>query len=346
MLNTKKQTTLFSLDFLSGIKPVFFIFLIFFQVIYLEAQENLVPNGSFEEYWDCPISNNLNNGQFEKAKGWWSPTSCTPDYFNRCNNGIVGIPNNFWGFQEAYHGDAYVGIVPISFDVNNHNPENEYIRTELLYPLKPCYEYKFSMFVALSNYSTHSIGNLGVVLSKENQFYNSCAHISYNLNTVFEYTSDQINDTLNWMKIEGTFIASGEEKYITIGYFFNTLNEDTIFIQDFGVGIYSYLFIDKIELIESNSIKNSSCIEVIDSFPNVFTPNNDGSNDFIDISEYLHITNEVIVVNRWGNIVIILDSDNQIWDGENFPDGVYYFYFDYFIGNLKKRKTGFIHLIR
>lgn len=145
MLNMKKHSTLFSLDFLSGIKRVFFIFLIFFQVFGLRAQENLVPNGSFEEYWDCPISNNLNNGQFEKAKGWWSPTNATPDYFNRCNNGIVGIPTNFWGYQEAFQGDGYVGFGPVAWTNDGQYVGFEYLRTELNSTLLLCVEYTINL---------------------------------------------------------------------------------------------------------------------------------------------------------------------------------------------------------
>lgn len=82
---------------------------------FLRSQENLVPNGSFEEFWQCPVGNDLNDGQFERCKYWWKPTtSGTADYFNECHTGgIVGVPNNFWGYQEAFHGKGYVGILPL-----------------------------------------------------------------------------------------------------------------------------------------------------------------------------------------------------------------------------------------
>jgi gliding motility-associated-like protein len=79
--------------------------------------------------------------------------------------------------------------------------------------------------------------------------------------------------------------------------------------------------------------------------PNVFTPNNDDVNDFWstnfkDDSEYL------IILNRWGQVIIRLDLDNPKWDGksegEPCPEGVYFYR-----GNIRgEEKSGFFHLLR
>lgn len=62
--------------------------------------------------------------------------------------------------------------------------------------------------------------------------------------------------------------------------------------------------------------------------PNVFTPNEDGSNElyFVDVKygEYF----EAIILNRWGNVITTLDTLNQGWDGKSngkfVDDGVYF----------------------
>ena len=59
--------------------------------------QNLIPNPSFEDTVVCPLSAN----EVDKAT-YWSSFRDSPEYFNYCSNlqgGIVGIPNNFIGYQ-------------------------------------------------------------------------------------------------------------------------------------------------------------------------------------------------------------------------------------------------------
>lgn len=62
--------------------------------------------------------------------------------------------------------------------------------------------------------------------------------------------------------------------------------------------------------------------------PNVFTPNEDGSNDlyFVDVKYGEHF--EAIILNRWGNVITTLDTLNQGWDGKTdgklVEEGVYF----------------------
>src|SRR5690606_3174215 len=107
----------------------------------------------------------MNDGQFERAIGWWIPTYGSTDFFHRCNNDSSGawnsvwIPNNFWGHQEAFAGDGYVGFIPV-MDYGG-GLGSEYFRTELISPLKPCVEYRFSMYVSLADFSTHGLSKIG-----------------------------------------------------------------------------------------------------------------------------------------------------------------------------------------
>lgn len=323
---------------------VLHIILLFFSHLLNAQGQNLVYNGSFEEYSECPVSNELNNGQFERATGWWRPTDCTPDYFNSCNNDIVGVPDNFWGHQEAFCGDGYVGFIPVMD--NGTSLGSEYFRTKLISPLKPCVEYRFSMYVSLADFSTHGVGNLGAFFSAENEFQNGCEILKKN--PQIKYTEIPITDTITWTKIEGTFVANGFEKYLTIGHFQNAHDIDTIFVQKLPFGSFDfhpYYYVDSVSLYEIGAVSSDLCNYHID-FPNVFTPNNDGSNDILDVTKYIGFIEEIYILNRWGNVVTVLSKENSIWNGENSSDGVYYYFFEYDLGNIKTQQSGFIQLVR
>lgn len=305
---------------------------------------NLVPNGSFEEYWECPTGNDLNDGQLEKCKHWWKPTFGTSDYFNRCHtNGIVDVPDNLYGNQEPYQGEGYVGIGLIAWNNSTTVVErSEYIQCQLDQQLSPCVEYKFSMKVSLAETSTHAMGKIGVKLTKEaigesfDDFLNFEPEI---VNNVI------ITDSINWFSISGNFIAEGGESYLTIGYFSDIITNDTLFIQeyDFNTSYFSYYYFDAISLVEVGVVNNCAI-----TIANVFTPNSDGDNDYLDFS-YLQYTDDLslTIVNRWGNTVFEYGQNNQIWDGTDLrgnpcSEGVYFYMFK----TKKINKTGFIQLIR
>jgi gliding motility-associated-like protein len=61
------------------------------------------------------------------------------------------------------------------------------------------------------------------------------------------------------------------------------------------------------------------------TIPNVFTPNNDNTNDFFVINNLLlYNFRPIIIKNRWGKTVYQSLQYNNDWDGRGVPDGVYY----------------------
>ena len=81
--------------------------------------------------------------------------------------------------------------------------------------------------------------------------------------------------------------------------------------------------------------------------PNVISPNNDGVNDFFEI-ENLQENTEVIILNRWGNVVFSSTNYQNNWDGKDtsgkeLADGVYTYKY-----KTKDAKIGhgFLHLVR
>jgi gliding motility-associated-like protein len=69
--------------------------------------------------------------------------------------------------------------------------------------------------------------------------------------------------------------------------------------------------------------------------PNVFTPNGDGVNDIFDIQvgQRLEQCTHVEIFNRWGQLIFKSYGVSHMWDGKTFegedcPDGVYFYVVD------------------
>lgn len=86
--------------------------------------------------------------------------------------------------------------------------------------------------------------------------------------------------------------------------------------------------------------------------PNVFSPNVDGTNDQYGIFSENVISQEAIIVNRWGELMIQLNQVNQLWDGtlpsgQLAKDGVYFMKFRLVgLGGEEKEGHVFFHLVR
>lgn len=89
-------------------------------------------------------------------------------------------------------------------------------------------------------------------------------------------------------------------------------------------------------------------------FPNVFTPDGDGSNEVWTSLEQPDGFNsfEVKIFNRWGNVMYVYDKVSGSWDGKNSSgalasEGVYFYTVTAITKNNKEiKRQGFFHLIR
>jgi gliding motility-associated-like protein len=94
--------------------------------------------------------------------------------------------------------------------------------------------------------------------------------------------------------------------------------------------------------------ENCTTENVLDfNFPNVFTANGDGINDFFEIQNLPENT-QVIILNRWGNVVFSSNNYQNNWagtdtTGKELVDGVYTYKFKTEAGNVGH---GFVTLIR
>jgi gliding motility-associated-like protein len=85
-----------------------------------------------------------------------------------------------------------------------------------------------------------------------------------------------------------------------------------------------------------------------------FSPNDDGVNDIFTIDP-LYCTsedlatcfpnNELIIFNRWSDVVFKASPYNNTWEGEGLPEGTYYYIFTA-DREIKKSEKGYITLIK
>lgn len=183
---------------------------------------NYVRNPSFEEFSECP--SNVN--QLHKCLHWQKVPGLndSPDYFHRCSNygGLhVGIPNNAYGIQEPFSGNAYSGI--IMFEKGFYK---EYLQNQLNKPLSCETVYVVGMYIVLANKSKFAIDRVRFCftiepnIKKKTRLYNGRIDDYLICDSgILVKSSNLGTDTINWIRVEGEYIASGGEKYLTIGVF-------------------------------------------------------------------------------------------------------------------------------
>ncbi|MDQ3048331.1 MAG: gliding motility-associated C-terminal domain-containing protein [Bacteroidota bacterium] len=332
-------------------KPFYILFFGFFLLFQIEnecacAQTNLIYNGDFELYDTCPvIVSQPGDPQLETCLGWKIPTYATSDYFNTCALSIVGVPSNTFGYQIPYSGNAYCGafVQRGGPPVSTYGWWVEYIQSKLVSPLKAGFEYEFSVQVVLSDINEYAYWKFGAYFSQSPISRSDAKPFIGVIPQIMNVQNNFITDTLNWVEIKGKFIAQGNENYVTLGFFTDTLMPDTLRFTSFVVepnNHVSYYYIDDCSVYETGNIFE---------YPNVFTPNGDGQNDewkpFISEEEALDI------YDRWGIKVFEITKANQTWDGRTTAgvecvDGVYYFIVKNKNENSSHTKKGFIQLVR
>jgi gliding motility-associated-like protein len=324
-----------------------FLYIIFLLIISIGSvnAQNLVFNGDFEIYDTCP-SNPSTPGdlQIEHCTGWTAPTKIgTSDYFNVCNNAtpfqLAGVPQNLPGYQQPLNGDGYCGFFAWAVSLTDGSSYREYLQTQLPAPLIGGNIYRISFYVSFSG-DNYAVEKIGVLFSSNNFNANTYSPIVATPQII--NTNGIITDSLGWTKIEGEFIANGNEQFLTIGYFEDSLAVyDTLNIDPIWMSPESYYYVDGIELIDVTDKKPLDSDFIL--IPNIITPNRDGLNDLFQLN-FPVIKTEIY--NRWGQKLFESKND-AFWDGRTttgteVPAGTYY----YIITTEKETFKGFIQLLR
>lgn len=307
-------------------KRIFYIIILFSLSTQTLGQTNLVPNPSFEDYFNCP--NNIS--QLYKAKKWKNFCG-SPDYVNTCGQAPASVPYNFGGFQYAASGNAYCDVCVWENTILNAREfvavkldSNLVIGKKYFFSFKtnPCFKssggpafsnkigLKFTTFI---QNDTNNVSNNSLINNQANVF-----------------STNIITDTLNWTKISGSFIADSMYNYVVIGNFFNDANTslDTSFKGGSWPYLGSYYAIDDVcvtrdSLFNSGFSVNTSENENNEVLLNIF-PNPTSDRIFITLTnESKDIT--LSIYNKFGQIVLRKTPfTNSEIDMTSFADGLYF----------------------
>ena len=221
-----------------------------------------MPNGSFENYWQCPT----NNG-YLGVSNWYRVTNHqgSVDYFNTCATlPFFTVPSNINGNQEPYEGNAYYG----GFQYNPSFGEiREYIQTELTSPLTSGQFYNVSFFVSLADMSRYGINNFGAAFTNNAITGN---YFPVHLEIVPQVVSNVvISDKINWTEVSGIFQANGGERYITIGNF--TSDEQNTIVDLSQSSSYAYYYFDNVSVsVQPLSNIDFYSVNRLSVYPNPF----------------------------------------------------------------------------
>lgn len=279
----------------------------------LQAQ-NLVPNPSFELVSTCNVST-LQQG-LNAVSDWttYDYNDNSPDIYNTCFNPPFNPPNTLAGNSMPYLGNTMAGVAQYpSTDLT------EVISVQLNQNLIKDSAYCVSFYAKNAFYQDVSYwsDNLGTLFSSGIVDHNSIRNQTAQIIPSHTLTENE------WIEVSGYFIASGGEDYLNIGFF----TENPSFYHPLPApDDFIYYFLDNVSVIQCNK---DSLLNVTFELPNVFTPNGDGDNDLYSIKQQNIKTLEVLVLNRWGDLVMQYDGKTTQWNGkdakgEEVSDGVYF----------------------
>ncbi len=229
--------------------------------------QNIVPNGSFENYTFCPNS----FAQIYKANGWFQPhkypgsnsvnNSSSSDYFNACSGStMVSVPLNAGGFQFANTGNGYIGIGYYTPN-SNGNAFREYAEVELSQVLTANKKYNLKYFICLANESWFSITKFDAHFSNDSLIYTSQNLYKIPVTPQIQYNG-RISDTLNWVMVSGSFVALGGEKFLTLGNFQDGSVCDSLIVNNNPTIGGAYYYIDDVSLVEDTTLSIEEISEV------------------------------------------------------------------------------------
>ena len=264
--------------------------IIFFVICNICNAQNLVPNGDFEQYQNCPVGFNDFQGF---VSNWLNPCVVnsalgTPDYYNQCAIGDMSVPTNLKGSQASHSGVAYCGIV-IARESSNTD-YREFIEVPLTSSLAAGTCYHFEMYMSLAEHSRYTTDAVGAYFS-DTLISGVTTANPLPFTPQINNTAGVTPDTLNWTLVSGDYTAGGGENYLIVGNFKDHSNTVTTIPDNNVISDFAYIYIDDVSVTPCitqgiNEFNENTDVSV---YPNPSTGNltvKTNTNELSEISIY------------------------------------------------------------
>jgi len=296
--------------------------------------QNLVPNPSFEEYIDCPFS----TAELENQVVDWFSWSESPDFFHDCSNdleGFAGVPDNAWGSQEPLTGLGYGGYFNFTDLVDNGR---EYLATQLIQQLVIGDTYFIVFHVSLNDGGSKedfkcATNHIGLRFFKDPDFSMDQPLIPDNFAHV--ESLDIIEETEEWVAIQGTFTADDDYNWLCIGNFYSDENTEVLPLNNMG-NCWSIYYVDNVcvasetqDCDELLNVQNPSFQKSHNVYPNPVI-------DKIEIEDSESLISSIKVINLEGKCVLELDPSRKALhqvDLSSLESGFYFLFIQTEISN-------------
>jgi type IX secretion system substrate protein len=286
-------------------------------IVFYAKTQNLVSNGYFEVVDSCPPAIISPNDTYLSDATGWQVSSLTPDLYNACSTGNNNVPYAALGYQkDCCGGNGYAGEY-VFYKNSLGNDQREYIYTKLTNTLVTGHKYLASMYVCNSNYWHNAIVTMGMLFTDTATVLPSGqGYIPTNPQVK---STILLTDTLNWMLVQDTLTAVGNEVYLTIGNFSTDAACGIV-----SAGSEAYYYIDGVSVYDLATLGIEQLAankkQSINLYPN---PNN--GNMMVDYTITNDATMEIVDVtgNIIGQYTLSALNKNIEIHNNNLANGVY-----------------------
>lgn len=236
----------------------------------LHAQdENLVPNGSFE---NGDIKRLKNYGQLEEiTSDWFAYTDAPLDLFSTdVKSEKVMVPGNAYGYEDPSDGNRYAG-----FRAHTKSPKlaRTYFQVRLAENLAKNQMYCVSFDISLSDLSKYAVNGIGAYFSDRKETQPNLGIVARDPQV--KHKTDkvmQLNE--GWETLCGTVLGTGTEEYMTIGGFNGTkdLEEEKVKKPKSVMGVQqlqAYYYLDNVSVVPVDAKSQCSCSKSSSTAPDL-----------------------------------------------------------------------------
>jgi outer membrane protein OmpA-like peptidoglycan-associated protein len=222
------------------------------------AQENLIPNPSFEKHTTNLSQWSNNRIAFnENINHWFSPTEGSPDIY--LNNQSTDWMHNAQGLglDETSFGKTMIGITTYVPAYSKKVHKREYISVHLKKSIKTGNRYRLEFWIKNPKKAFAS-SHIGILMTEDSLYIQTEKVI----NTIPQFEIDSILNAPKWRKIVYEFTATESFNYLTIGSFAPKDSIDHIWRVK-RPSQFAYYYIDNISLIELEKTEIPSTVFTI-----------------------------------------------------------------------------------